>query len=645
MNKLLLVLLAIMTCGFASFSQQTYDIYPVPQKQILNSGKAHLTEQVNIVTEPGIDEVTVSRARQIMDDHGISTTMSEKPVKGVTNILLGVNGSKNIVDDEVNAKGLDRNVFSLPKYDRHIVSLSSDDNGIAQIIVLGENTDAAFYGLATVEQILDSGLADLPCVVIYDYADQRSRGVVEGYYGVPYNAEVTKDLFRYMARYKMNTYMYGAKSDPYHTLYWDKPYPVNITPEQKQIGYLNQEMLSDIVKTAHDSKVNFIWAIHPGNAFIDKDDVVLDRIMDKFQNMYDLGVRQFGVFVDDVGVPYDKDVQLLGAERLTALQKRIEQRWNSDKNALPADTVKPLHYVPQLYAYSWTTPDKARGFFESLSGTPDNIDIYITGAKVWSVPNSTDLKLVKSWLGRDVAWWWNYPCNDNDMTKLFTMDMYTNFRDESHIDNLAKMDPDLKGAVTIIANPMQQGEMSKIGLFSVGDYAWNNSGFNNDRSWEASIASLVGQDKSAALKKVLPYLRYYDTDALAYYVKNYKAAKDKENSSATKVLQKELADVLASCEILEDLANSTSESDRLLYADMRPWLSKLETMINITLDLMAGKDISGYPDIDNDKAFEVEILNGMGEEIVIDAKIAEPSAVVLRPFIEWLKEQNKTTES
>lgn len=645
MKKHLLLSFVIMMCGFTSFSQQSYEIYPVPQKQMLNPGQANITGQVNIVAEPGIDEVTLARARQIMDEQGISTTISEKPVNGLTNLLLGINGSKQIVDNEVTLKGLDRNVFSQPKYDRHIVSLTSDDNGNAQFIVLGENTDAAFYGLATIEQMLDRGLTDLPCVVIYDYADQRSRGVIEGYYGVPYNAEVTKDLFRFMARYKMNTYMYGAKSDPYHTRYWDKPYPETITPEQKRIGYLSQEMLGDITKTAHDSKVNFIWAIHPGNAFIDKeDDKVIDRIMDKFQSMYDLGVRQFGVFVDDVGVPYEEDIQLLGAKRLTDLQNRIEQRWNSDKNASPADTVKPLHYVPQLYAYSWATPDKARGFFESLSGTPDKIDIYITGANVWSVPNSNDLELVKSWLGRDVAWWWNYPCNDNDMTKLFTMDMYSNFRDEKHIDNLAKMEPDLKGAATIIANPMQQGEISKIGLFGVGDYAWNNSGFNNDRSWEASIVAVVGPEKAAALKKVLPYLRYYDTDALAYYINNYKDSHKKGRPNARPVINK-LTGVLAACEQLEEMAGSSSESDRLFYEDMRPWLSKLETMINITIDLLEGKDISGYPDLESDEAFEVEVLNGMGEDIAIDVKIAEPSAVVLRPFIEWLKEQNKNTES
>ena len=46
------------------------------------------------------------------------------------------------------------------------------------------------------------------------------------------------------------------------------------------------------------------------------------------------------------------------------------------------------------------------------------VNIYITGANVWSVPNNHDLAKVKSWLGRNTSWWWNYLCNDQDMTKL-----------------------------------------------------------------------------------------------------------------------------------------------------------------------------------------------------------------------------------
>ena len=143
-------------------------------------------------------------------------------------------------------------------------------------------------------------------------------------------------------------------------------------------------------------------------------------------------VRQFGVFVDDVGVPDDQPTLRLGADRLTRLQQLIDQKWNF-KKAHPADTVKPLHFVPQLYAYSWVDEAKAKTFFESLAGTPSKVNIYITGCAIWTVPNSDDPAKVSGWLGREVAWWWNYPCNDNDMDKLFMLDTLTALRRRTRI--------------------------------------------------------------------------------------------------------------------------------------------------------------------------------------------------------------------
>ena len=85
------------------------------------------------------------------------------------------------------------------------------------MVILGEHTDAAFHALASLDLMLDKGINNLPGVTINDYADMQSRGLVEGYYGYPYSIEVKKDLMHFMKRHKMNTYLYGAKSDPYHS--------------------------------------------------------------------------------------------------------------------------------------------------------------------------------------------------------------------------------------------------------------------------------------------------------------------------------------------------------------------------------------------------------------------------------------------
>ena len=285
-------------------------------------------------------------------------------------------------------------------------------------------------------------------------------------------------------------------------------------------------------------------------------------------------------------------------------------------------------------------PEAAERFFQSLSGTPRKVDIYITGRAVWTVPNTKDLSTANGWLVRETAWWWNYPCNDNDVTKLFPMDMYTNFRDEKHIQNDARMESELHGTQTLISNPMQQGEASKIALFSIADYAWNNRAFDNQRSWLASLPAVVGKDKADALQRVAPYLRYYDEDALGKLVNDYKQSVE-QGSPRPEPLLKELAEVKKACRELDDLSRSTLESHRLFYEDIRPWLTKLEAMLQLTETMLKNPKAEVAADLEHDKAYQFEILSGLGEGIKLSVQTAEPCAKVLRPFIDWLIEQRK----
>lgn len=633
MKKIILSFI-IMLLPVCAYCQNDYSIYPVPHDQILTEEKVSFTKSVNLVCGKDIDAVTVERAKGILSENGFQVALATKVAKDRSNLILGINGDGGAAEKVIAKCHLQDDFFTKDKFDKHILHLYGDKAGVANVAILGEHTDAVFYGLASLEQILDSGTTGLNCVDILDYADMQHRGIIEGYYGVPYSAEVTKDIFRFMARYKMNTYMYGAKSDPYHSRFWSEPYPETITEGQKQIGYLSQSMLKEITDVAHATKVDFIWAIHPGTAFTDpRNPDVNKRIMDKFEDMHELGVRQFGVFVDDVGVPSDPEMLKLGADRLTELQNLIDARWNTDA-VEQEDKVKPLHYVPQLYAFSWVSRDQAKAFFESLSTTPDKVNIYITGRNVWSVPNNVDLAIVKEYLGRPVSWWWNYPCNDNDMTKLFTMDIYSNFRDERHIDGLSRLET-LNGTNTLIINPMQQGEISKITLFSVADYAWNNDAFNNDRSYQASIAAVVGEKNAEALRVLAPHLRYFDADALAYEVKNYKESAANGHARPGALIGK-LGRIIKACEDIKAMEHSDNESDRLFYKDVRPWLLKLEAMAEESVSLLKNEHIESI-DYDANPDFQFEVLNGMGEGITLSKLVAEPSEEILMPFIMWLR--------
>lgn len=649
--KLLLAAAAALALNTAVMADNVYTIYPVPHSQTALKGTASFTSRVNIVVDPSVDDVTIARAEQILNEKGLETKVRSVADSKLSNLYLGVAGSNGMADRYASRIKVNRKALAVKdKYDRHVLVLT-ERSSHADVLILGENTDATFCGLASLEQMLDNGTGDLPCVRIEDYADIRYRGVIEGYYGVPYSAEVTKDLFRFMARYKMNSYMYGAKSDPYHSQKWDEAYPDSITVEQKAIGYLTSDMMRDMVSVSHECKVNFIWAIHPGKAFTDPDDnVVIDRIMSKFDIMYDLGVRQFGVFVDDIGVPNDQPTLDLNARRISEVQERIEARWNV-RGASPADTVKPVNFVPQLYAHGWADAEKRARFFNALGKSHPSVIVYITGAAVWTVPNSEDLAIVSHDLGRNLAWWWNYPCNDNDMTKLFVRDTYANFDDEKWIDDDARLPKALNGASALISNPMQQGEAAKIALFGVGDFSWNNAAFDNESDFKAAVKATVGKAKAADFEYLTNYLRYYDSEPVASLVDAYK------NTGDSAPLKAEMTKMLQACQSIEAMEESGNESDCLFVADIRPWLNSLGDMAYLTLEMLDAIDakVSGplsprqaatalklkkaVREFDNDESYTFNVFHGMGDDIRLSQRTAEPSAVVLRPFLDYLADR------
>lgn len=645
-------------CLVAHAGNTVYTIYPVTQSQETVSGAADFTTTVDVVAESGIDAATMTRATDVLTQFGLKANVVATPTGNNAVLYLGINGSKLAADASATTLSLKRDVFTKDgKFDRHCVSLTSN-NGKARVIILGENTNATFYGLATLEQILEKGTKNLPCVNIYDYADVQSRGIVEGYYGYPYSVSVKKDLMKFMMRNKMNTYLYGAKSDPYHSGYWQNAYPTTITATQEKNGWLTQNMLKDLATESKATKVNFIWAIHPGSNFTGSSTVVTD-IMNKYNMMYQLGIRQFAVFVDDVGVPTGNEA--LNADRLIALQDAIDKKYNI-AGAAPEDTVRPLHFVPQIYAASFAGAAARKTFFNELGRSDKKITIYTTGNGIWSIPNSNDLQTIKTDLGRDLGWWWNYPCNDNADSRIYPMDMYSNFNDMPAVGS-GSLSSSISNCVSIISNPMQEGEVAKIPLFSVADYAWNTAGFNNASSWNASFYAITDSTNAKVLKALAPYLRQNETSTLSSLISTFKASLTTTPNPTA--LKKQMDEIIANCQAVKAWETGTNESDKLLANDIKPWTDKLLYMaqnVNNYIDAVSQTDKSekwkSYlisstmtDSLSTKDDFQVYTLEGMGVNPPVANRPSTPSNKYLLPFLSYMQDNaakglfTKTTQT
>ena len=623
---------------------RVYDIYPQPQQEQSGQGVVSFTPSVTVVCDATVDAATKARAQQILQEAKLEVVFADAPRQGHSTLYLGVAGSDGVADRYAQSLQLKRDVLQRKgKYDRHIVYLHNQ-GGQAEVVILGEHSDATFYGLASLEQILERGTQQLPAVTLFDYADQQSRGLVEGYYGYPYSLSVKKSLMRFMMRLKMNTYMYGAKSDLYHSAKWEEPYPKTLTKTDIEYGRMSQDMVKDLSKTSQATKVNFIWAIHPGNDFVGQPNVVT-RIMKKFSSMYDLGVRQFAIFVDDVDVPTSEADCKTNAEHLTAVQKAIDAKWNKAGSA-PEARVRPLHFVPQVYTLSWVGEADRKRFFKALSAVPSDITIYTTGWGVWTVPNSRDLATMHTELGRPVAWWWNYPCNDNADEQIYTSDMYTNFMEMRAVDNNARLQKELKNGLGVVSNPMQQGMVSRIALFSVADYAWNNAKFDNMTSWKKAFKYAFPENTALreAYQALSPYLRWNDHEDMAKAVEQYKNG----NRAA---FEKLLTHLQQNIEVVAQCKTSANEDEQLLYKEIEPWVLKLQTMVTAAQQFVEVQKQSSvndgwasfvqgtknYASLETDKRFDAAALEGLGHDVNVSHRQANCSHKSFFPFLGMLQ--------
>lgn len=321
-----------------------------------------------------------------------------------------------------------------------------------RVIVAGNDSVGTYYGVQTLLQVLSS--PEVMSVVIKDYPDVIERGVVEGFYGNPFSHADRIRQFEFYGKNKMNAYIYGPKDDPYHGFSnrWRDSYPA-----------ADAQRMKELIVKAHDNKVNFVWAVHPGNDIKWTDnngDGVIDDFkacVNKFELMYQLGVRSFAVFFDDIGgigtdpVNQAKMMNYLNAE---FVQKKPD--------------VQPLILCPTQYNQSWSSGD-----YLSILGTQmdKSVRVMWTGKSVVRMIDKETMDWINSRIQRNAYIWLNYPVTDYVVDHLLMGPV---------VGNATTIATQLSG---FTANPMEYAEASKVALFSIADYAWNMKKFNPQTSW------------------------------------------------------------------------------------------------------------------------------------------------------------------
>ncbi|HAT4348071.1 beta-N-acetylglucosaminidase domain-containing protein [Clostridium perfringens] len=439
------------------------EVYPVPQSLEHSSVEGMTLEgEVNIVYHGEQEAATSKRLERTLNENNIAFKVAENVEEGKANIIVSSEGDHC----DVCSEGKEENSDVLTHKEGYVLKTSNDINEKGNISIIGSDKDGAYYGVLTLSQILEQSNEEnkFAEVVVTDYPEIEFRGFIEGFYGVPWSHEDRMNLMKDTSEYKMNTYIYAPKDDPYHRLSWKELYPEQ---EAKQIA--------ELAKVGAENNFNFCWTIHPGATlqFTDED---FDALINKFEQLYSLGVRQFGVLFDDT------DDWRNGQKQAEWINK-IDTEFVKAKG-----DVAPMIVISARYNSAWG-PNMDRYFKPFMQTLHDDIQVMWTGHATMSNVSKEvfEWPKVQTGVDKDVAVWWNYPVNDYCDSRILMAPLHN-------------LNQDLDNVSGFFSNPMNQAEASKVALYSIADYTWNTDAFDYMKSWETSIEKFVPEVKEEFMR-------------------------------------------------------------------------------------------------------------------------------------------------
>ena len=535
-----------------SDNENAYAIYPIPQSISYGNGESFtLDSSVQVVCENGIDEYTDQFLNEILADYERTRTNSATVAQNGSQILIGINGSGGAVDTWVknNLTIEDEDLFT--KTDAYL--LSAKDGTIA---ILGKDTDTAFYGLATLQMMFSSfnGTKFLNAQ-IEDYAGMKMRGFIEGMYG-GWSYKGRESLMRFGRDVKMNCYIYASKTDDYHTNKWDVLYP------EEQIS-----QLAHLAKVGEETKVTFSWSVHAAHFFSSlpsTSDASYDerfnenynKLIAKFQQLYDAGVRKFAILNDDFGGGSHTEV--------VRLLNKVDDEFLIPKGC------KNLTYCMQGYNKAWSNESE----LAAMQNLNDSIDLFWTGDDVNSPITQDTVNFVKEKTGHEAVFWLNYPVNEHGSAGIYLGEI------SHYIRN------DVTGLAGAMSNPSVFTEANKVGLFQLAATFWNNHNYLDQAVsvWEnafkylqpevyesyltlaKNIANCPGSGRVPGGFPESEYIKD-ELDAVSEKIQNDEPIADDPD---VQTLINEFSNILKAIETFRsDCANPT------LIEDLTPWLNSL----------------------------------------------------------------------
>ena len=399
------------------------------------------------------------------------------------------------------------------------------------------------------------------------------KGIIEGFYGTPWTFEERKSMINFLSDIGLNQYIYAPKDDPYHNKKWREAYP----PEEIS-------KIKDLADLSCEKNIEFTWAIHPGQNPFDFDNYEeeIDRIYDKYEALIAIGVKSFGLCMDDI----DKKI---------AFNRRFDHMKLIKDLAdfISAKTGNNLYFVHPWYNDDWI--DEKGYEYEKLLKDIGNINIMWTGKQVVApISHKSNEEFAKR-NGKKPYIWFNWPVNDYRPDEIFV----------EKFEFFDSKDLNFGG---FYLNPMNEAEASKTSIYQAAKLLENPENYRAEEAFEKALKYL----EPTAWKELVEIspsfygsLVYERTEGKKFTEdKEIKAAFDEENTEKLKKLLGEKVEAVESYQ-----KNYSNEN---LYKEIKPFVESLKLLAQAVLAKLDGNKKESQTLYEKSKDIKIEILKEDG---------------------------------
>ncbi len=423
-------------------------IYPKPQKLNLNGEPV----SVNGVNVYGNHQST---AEKVFDNYSI-------PVTGEYEVETVISNSKKTTYIDSLSRLSDEKYFITVTKNKAVIEAATKRG-----VFRAANTLAKLIAKNALRQ---GEIEDFPLF--------EKRGYIEGFYGPTWENKKRLGVMQLMAKYGMNTYHYAPKDDLYHREKWRELYP------EKELGELKT-----LFNAANENELDFSWSVGPGLTYRYTSDEDFELLINKIKSVYGIGVRNFGVLLDDIpwDFQYDEDNQVYDS----IVDAHIDLVNKTYKALKGFDSSITLTVCPTEYS------GDESGYYISKLGQniPSDVKLFWTGAEICSrVLTTREANEFLRSTAHKPLYWDNYPVNDAEMFQ------------EMHLGPLKGRDKELyRHCEGLIANVMEYAECSKLPLLTIADYLWNPESYDPEESIRNAQCEILG-DKAEIFGYIADHL-------------------------------------------------------------------------------------------------------------------------------------------